>query len=122
MRVFLAKIDEPLMAADGISRQHDSLKQLERIALHNRPVLISAGISLISVTNDKFLFMVSFSCHVPFDAGGEPGSASTPESGLNDFIHHLLGIHLVKRFIQRRISSHSHIFRHTQRVYDTAVL
>ena len=80
------------MAADGIFRQHDSLKQLEWIALHNRPVLISTGISLISVTNDKFFIMLGFSCHVPFDTGGKPGAASAPESGLNDFLHSSLKV------------------------------
>ena len=90
-RIFGPDIDEALGGADGVTAYHHALDNAVGVAFQKTAVHERAGVALIGVADHVFdaVFGNGFHAGIPLDAGGESGSAPSPEAGGFYLLHHV---------------------------------
>ena len=81
MRIFRPGVDVALGGTDGEAGDRHALDQAERVAFHQHPVGIGAGIALIGIADDVFARAVRLGDGLPLDAGREAGAAAAAQAG-----------------------------------------
>ena len=103
-RVFCPYIDDGLPGADGIGANGNPFKHLMGVTLQDGPVHVSAGISLVSVADNRFFRADGLFCQIPFRAGWETRPSPAPETGVCDAPDNLFPVHL-KGFGQSMVTA-----------------
>ena len=90
---FGVHIQEALRRAGGVARDEQPLDQEVRVAVHDVPVLVDAGLALFGVHHDVAHAAASRPRALPLAAGGEVGSAPAQQTGAQHLVDHLLRLH-----------------------------
>jgi len=99
--IFLANVKIPLMGADGIGADDQSLEYGKRVSLHQRPVHVGSRVTLVAIDHHIFRLPLCLARKFPFHPGWESSAASTPELGVFHLFDHLFGRQLEQRLDQR---------------------
>ena len=82
----------------GVRGHGEALEHLIRVAPQDRPILEGSGLALGGIAHDELDRGVVGSEARPFDAGGEPGAAPTPQSRRPDLGDHAIAAQPVRTF------------------------
>jgi hypothetical protein len=93
VRIFDAQVDVAARRADREPCDGHALDQRQRVPFHQHAIGKRARIALVGIACDVLLRRYLLEDRPPLDAGGEGRAASSAESRVRDFLHHLLGLH-----------------------------
>ena len=103
-RVFRTHIDVTLIGTDRICRDRHCLDDRMRIAFENGAVHERAGVALVGVAADVFLFADGILCKLPFPARREARAAAAAKPGFGDHIDDVLRRHFREYFAERFVT------------------
>jgi hypothetical protein len=108
--VFGTDIDITFGCAAGNCCDHHTFEHTVRVAFHDAPVHECAGVALVAVADNVFLF--GFLCFdlCPLFAGGEAAAASAAELGLGDFVNDIIGSHVEQSLFKSGVTADAEIF------------
>ena len=95
-------VQEALRQSGRVARDQAALDQLVRIALHQEPVLVGAGLGLVAV-DDEVTRPDALRGEAPLHAGRETGAAASEQRGVLDLLGDVGGA-LVERGLQTLVA------------------
>ena len=120
-RIFCAHINIALVRTDGVAGNRHCLKHRVRVALQNGAIHKRAGVALVRVTDDIFLFGNGIFRKGPFQTRGEAAAAAAAQPAVKDCLNDIVRRHGGEHLSERRIAVHGDIFVDILRVDHAAV-
>ena len=120
-RILGAHIDDALGRAHHVRADDHAFQQRMRIALNLVAVHISAGVSLIGVTDNVLGVGLGLGHKIPLVACEKAGAAASAEPGGLDLFDNAVGAAVDQHLVKSLIAAHSDVFLNVRRIDETAV-
>ena len=120
-RVFRADIDETVLGADGIATDGHGFDDGAGVAFHDGTIHERAGVAFVSVANDVLFFSLNASGDLPLHAGGESRAATAADTGVQDFLDDVGGLHVEEALGEGLVAFRRDVFGDVFRIEEAAV-
>ena len=92
-RIFSANVEVTFVGAECVAGDHHTFDDLERVAFEDGTIHECARVAFVTVADDVFLVGFLVGGELPFSSGGEAATATTADTGSQDFVDDFLRGH-----------------------------
>ncbi len=120
-RVLGTDVDQTLAGADSVAADGHSLDDAVGVALKDRTVHKCTRVALVGVADDVLLVSLVLGAELPFQTGGEAGTATAAQTRSLNLGYDLLGGHLGEALAQSLVTATADALLDVLGIYETAV-